>query len=206
MLQKVYPGWWFQKQEPEEEVAEHAAAMTQNLNLGPRQHITASTPINTHVVNEQSLTSLVSFQVWKPSKRGRQKSRVCVANEGLTLSHHGRFWYLTKAWKDQGSQHDTQLWSSQVHLLQTSVHTREISWRNAPTFLPATYLDNLSAPHFISTSIKKALPKLCATANDETPPEQQKILKFRAQESNQHEGSHAHMQKMGSSDFKSNSI
>jgi len=70
-------------------VAEHAAAMTQNLNLGLREYITASTPINNHAVNEQSLTSLVSFQVWKPSKRGRQKA-MCVANEGLTLSHHGR--------------------------------------------------------------------------------------------------------------------
>jgi hypothetical protein len=54
-------------------------------------------------------------------------------------------------------------------------------------------------------SIKKTLPKLCATANNETPPEQQKILKVRAQESKQQVGSHAHMQKMGSSDFKSNS-
>jgi len=55
-------------------------------------------------------------------------------------------------------------------------------------------------------SVKITLPKLCATANVETPPEQQKILKFRAQESNKHEGSHAHMQKMGSPDFKINSI
>jgi hypothetical protein len=53
---------------------------------------------------------------------------------------------------------------------------------------------------------KKKLPKLCATTNVETPPEQQKILKCRAQESNQHEESHAHRQKMGSSDFKSHSI
>jgi hypothetical protein len=68
------------------------------------------------------------------------------------------------------------------------------------------YLDNLSAPHFFSIRITKTLPKLCATANVETPPEEQKILKFRAQEINQHEGSYAHMQKMVSSDFKSNSI
>jgi hypothetical protein len=68
------------------------------------------------------------------------------------------------------------------------------------------YLDNLSAPHFMSMSGTKTLPKLCATANVETPPEEQNILKYRAQEINQHEGSHAHMQKMVSCDFKSNSI
>jgi hypothetical protein len=58
-------------------LAEHAAAMTQNLNLKPRKYSNAGTPINNHVANEQSLTSLVSLQVWKPSKRGRPKSQVC---------------------------------------------------------------------------------------------------------------------------------
>ena len=64
-------------------MAEHAAAMTQNLNNEPRKYITASTPINNHVVNEQFLTSLVSLQVWKPSKRGRQKAK-CVAKVDFT--------------------------------------------------------------------------------------------------------------------------
>jgi hypothetical protein len=90
LLQKVYPGWWLKKLKPEEEVAEHAAAKKQTLNLGPRKCITGSTPINNHVVNEQSLTSFASLQVWKLSKGGRQKA-MCVANEGMTLSYHGPF-------------------------------------------------------------------------------------------------------------------
>jgi hypothetical protein len=45
------------KHKSEEEVVEHAAAIKQTFNLGPRKYITGSTPIKNHAVNEQSLTT-----------------------------------------------------------------------------------------------------------------------------------------------------